>query len=217
MNNKSLIFLTIVFVTLAGCKKEETDKLLANLSTSKAAYEAAANGTWIEITSTEYNSLASSLSNVTRSGTNEADYITASTGAFETNPSAWTIAQDDGNTIPTGSLLFAVKINTATASSTGAKVKISSTSSSAGFSDVGTALPTHAIGEHYFLIKGNTTETTATGYLGYYKPNGSTIMRNSILGKGAYKFESGDANTLTGTYTDIVFLYQGLSTTTKQW
>lgn len=217
MKNKTLFILLFLFVSIAGCKKEDTDKILGSLSTSKSSYEAAANGSWIEITNAEYSSLAASLSNVTRSGTSETDYITATTGAILTNTGSFTIAQNDGNTMPSGSYLFAVKINIGGGTNTSSKVKISNTSASAGFSDLGTVLPSHTTGEHFFLLKGNATATTSIGYLGYYKPSGAAIYRNSVAGKGSYQFENNDSNTLSQAFTGIVFLYQGLSTTTKQW
>ena len=220
MKNKAFIMMALMLISLVACKKETTKKdgILSALSTTKTAYQSATSGSWIEVTSAEYNNLASTLSNITRSGTSEADYQTVSTTSPGiTNVNAWTIAQNDGNTLPTGSYLFAVKIKTATATNTGAKVKLSNTSVNAGFADVGSVLPPHAAGEHFFVLKGNATATTSTAYLGLFKPLGATIVVGPLTGKGNYSFETGDVNSLPSNFGGIVFLYQGLSTTNLQW
>ncbi|MDB5226316.1 MAG: cadherin repeat protein [Bacteroidota bacterium] len=218
--SSALLFILI----LTSCTKSttttapvETDKLKLNLTTTKAAYVAAASGSWIEITAAEYNTLATTLTNVTRSGVAEADY----TNVAPNNASGtgtYTIAQNDGATMPTGSYLFGFKISINTRTNTGAKVKISNTSVGTGFADVGSVLPDQAPGEHYFVLKGNSTATTSTAYLGFTISLNVKMNYKVIPGKGSYYYEFSDASTLTNFISnDAVFLAQGLSSTVKQW
>jgi hypothetical protein len=216
LNKLSFTILLLVLV-LFGCKKEtkNTDKIIDILTTSRANYEAATLNTWIEISAAEYDKLASQLDNITRSGTSEADY-TNNTVSTETSEFGWTFAQNDGNTMPNGSYLIAIKINVAEIINAGSKVKLSSTSVTTGFSDVGNALPSLPAGERFLLLKGGSSKTTNIGYLGLYKTSGR-IIGNNIEGKGKYSFENGNSNAPGDLYANLVFQYQGLSTTTIQW
>ena len=216
----SLILLLFLFIT--GCKKEdgtpvETDKIKTSLSTTKATYESATSGSWIEITSTEYNSLATTLTNISRVGVSEADFTNVAVNVASSS-GIYTLAQNDGVTMPTGSYLFAFKISINTGTNTGAKVKVSNSAVSNGYSDLGSLLPNHGVGEHYFVLKGNAVATTNVGYLAYTISSGVKINFKDIVGKGSYYYVTSDANTLTNsTIGGAVFLAQGLSTTVKQW
>ncbi|MDB5226317.1 MAG: cadherin repeat protein [Bacteroidota bacterium] len=223
---KKVVFSSLLLCILiaTSCKKStttttpvETDKIKLKLSTSQAAYIAVGTGNWIEITAAEYNALATGLNNVTRAGVTEADYTNVAVSSTSSS-GLYTIAQDDGATMPTGSYLFAFKISINSGTNSGAKVKVSSTSVTTGYSDLGSVLPTHSTGDHYFVLKGNTIATTATGYLAYTYAAAATINFKTIPGKGNYSYGTGDVNVLpSSTTNDVVFLAQGLSTTVKQW
>lgn len=226
----SLSLLLSVSLVFTSCKKEEEEpptpapvesKMLASLSTSKTAYQNATAGSWIAITEAEYNKLAADLSNVTVSGMPQASFgIDVNT--YWTDETHTTSLAGTGVTkMPAGSYLFAFKfIRYSTFASTGSKVKISQTSETSGFSDLGGVLPT-ATGTtnstHYYVIKDNNTATTATNsYVGFFC-NGSVIAAS--LGKVANvgtRWASGDVGTLNPGNDNEVH-YQSLSTTTKQW
>lgn len=213
----TLIFLLIL---LLGCKKEQDpDRIRATLFSSKTIYENTLIGTWIEISKSEYEALASKLKNVTRSGTNEESFSHSSDN-FESN-TEMTYVQNDGNTLPKGSYLFAFKLSLASGSNTGIKVKLSSTAANSGFSDVGSDLPEHSAGEHYFVLKGNSAPTSDIGYLGIYISKSKLNLKNNIPGMGKYYYGLWNSNAPNSTpiFDDegVVLLYQGLSTTTLQW
>jgi hypothetical protein len=73
----------------------------------------------------------------------------------------------------------------------------------------------HDFGYNYFVLKGNNDPTTNTAYLGIYESN--TIGYKIVSGE-AYFFEPGDSGNITNNgAVDRGYLYQGLSTTVKQW
>lgn len=219
---KAVFSSLLLFILIAtSCKKSttptETDKIKAALTNFQPAYLAAADGAWIEITETEYNKLATTLTNVTRSGVTESDYTNLAPNSGS-GLGTVTFAQNDGATMPAGSYLFAFKINIKEGTNTGAKVKISTVGVNTGFSDIGSVLPSHGIGEHYFVLKGNATPNASTGFLGYTLSENVRVNFKVIAGKGSYYYEFADVSTMVHHVTnDAVFLAQGLSTTVLQW
>ncbi|XMO88077.1 cadherin repeat domain-containing protein [Algibacter sp. AS12] len=188
------------------------DDIASFLTTSQADYLAAADGTWIIIEEAEYNALANKLNAVTKAATSDDDYIAYQTSNLNA-PTSFTCANNNGSTMPTNSYVFAFKTNNH-AVSTINKVKLSSTSVSDGFTDLGSDLPANeANTNNYFVLKGSNTPTTDVGYLGLYSNNSlkykNVVERNVATGPG-------DVNTLPNSVNQVV-LYQGLSTTQKQW
>ena len=96
------------------------------------------------------------------------------------------------------------------------RVKISSsTDILTGYANIGTALPSHSgNGTKYFILKGNTTKNTAEGYLNFY--SSANIGQKPISGYRNY-YVSGNNNTFGGTTESIIYRYQALTTTQKQW
>ena len=118
----------------------DVDDIMSFLSTSRSAYEAATNNSWIQITSEEYNSLALSLNQVFRSGTTEEEYNHSNT-TQNSGGGLYTITNSQQPPIPTGSIVFAFRYRTTTGGSiSGNKVKLSNTSNNSGFEDLGNML-----------------------------------------------------------------------------
>lgn len=200
---------------------DDIDDLAFILSTSLTDYNNGVNGDWIEITETEYSDLANDLNQVTTAGLKdvifEQDLATISSGANN-----FTItAKNDTDTelkIANNEYVFAFKyVNKANANIRSTdRVKISSnTDILTGYADIGTALPSHSgNGIKYFILKGNTTKNTAEGYLNFY--SSANMGQKAISGYINY-YESGNNNTFSGNTENIIYRYQALTTTQKQW
>ncbi|MEP3837537.1 MAG: cadherin repeat domain-containing protein [Algibacter sp.] len=187
------------------------DDIASFLSTSETNYLAAADGEWVIIEEAEYNALANNLNDITKVATSDDDY-----NAYESSnlnaPTSFTAANNNGLNMPSSSYVFAFKTNNHAVSSTN-KVKQSSTSVSDGFIDLGSVLPANIVGTNCFVLKGSNNPTTDVGYLGIYA-NKSISFKNVAERHVATGPE--DVNTLPNSANQIV-LYQGLSTTQKQW
>ncbi|SFC98314.1 cadherin repeat domain-containing protein [Algibacter pectinivorans] len=187
------------------------DDIKSFLTASQANYLAAADGTWVIIEEAEYNALANKLNNVTKVATSDDDYI-----AYESSnlnaPTSFSGANNNGITMPASSYVFAFKMNNHAVSTTN-KVKQSSTSASDGFVDIGGLLPANEVGTNCYVLKGSNTPTTDIGYLGIYANKNisykNVAERNVVTGPG-------DVNSFPNSANQVV-LYQGLSTTQKQW
>ena len=195
------------------------DDIASFLSTSEAAYTAAADGDWVIVTETEYNSLASNLNEISRIGTTEAEY-TDSNMTNQSNMPQWIASNITSATVPSDSYVFAFKYNAFdVVNATTTKVKLSTTSGSDGYVDLGSTLPSHsgAMEDVYFVLKGNMDITSNLGYLAILKAENSIMGLKNITGNQSYYWASGDTNSGLAQFDDNKILYQGLSTTQKQW
>ncbi len=203
----------------------DLDDIAFRLTDSEQDYLDTDIGNWVLITEDEYNILASSLNEVTKLGTSDGQYD----DDIQTEPAinqGLTIINNNSLTIPSGSYVFAFKYH-AYVNQTGgavppienAKVKISETDIANGYYDLGFTLPTHENGDRFFVLKGNNTPTSALGYLGVCESDGMGYKR--IEGTNVYSnacaasdFFNKEDNAAAG---GLVVMYQGLSTTQKQW
>ncbi len=195
------------------------DRIEAILTSSKDKYINAEEGQWILITESEYNELASKMIDVSKSGVLESEY-NESSNIITTTSSPTTLANETQEGImPENSYLFAFKYYAIAASDQpGLKIKQSSTSNTEGYADLGEPLPRHTANnqEVFFLLKGNNAPTS--GHLAIFKPAGLTIGRKSTTDNNTYFYGLSDTSSVSDrTSTPLKLLYQGLSTTTKQW
>ncbi len=187
------------------------------LTTNLNVYENATDGDWVLITEDEYNALASNLLDVTKSGTSDAEYDFA---ALVTGSSVnRTIANDNGHTLPPESYLFAFKYNIqGSVAMLNNKVLLSESTINGFYGTVGNSLTTFlAEGDQYFVLKGNNHKTTSTGYLGIWfetQMGHKTVPSSDIY---VYANGTGLSTTMSENGIGATFLYQGLSTTEKQW
>lgn len=195
----------------------DIDDIAYILTDSKADYEAANAGDWVPITSNEYLSLFVQISETSKSGTTDELFEAGvSVGVF-TAYYDFTIA-NDAAPIPDDSYVFAFKYWSDENEAQGNKVKVSSTSLTDGYSDLGGILPAGGRGEHNFVLKGGDSPTDGSGYLGMYSNAGlSYDVRGFAIGN--HYFVEGDQATIGANFNVVqtICLYQGLSTPIKQW
>ncbi|MDJ0646877.1 MAG: hypothetical protein QNJ57_12920 [Flavobacteriaceae bacterium] len=215
---KKLMLLCLLIMT-AACSEDDSGtspvEIESTLTTSKAAYQNASNGDWIQITELEYNLLATELNNVSRVGTTEEQYD------FEPSTfrqSDQTLANNNGINIPINSYVFAFKYHTIRPEAPSIVIKQSSTSVTEGYRDIGNPIPDHEGGGNiYFVIKGNNLKTTSEGFLAVYIGKGnSTGMRTDITDSMTAQGNR-NTNSLSLSSSIVLHLYQGLSTPEKQW
>ncbi len=196
-----------------------TDKIELTLTTSKSAYQNASNGDWIQITGLEYNLLATVLNSVSKIGTTDDQYNDNSTiFAVGSGSTGITMANDNGVTIPNNSYIFAFKYNVTEDNAGSTKVKISNTSVTEDYVTIGAVLPPHNQGDNYFVLKGSSSATSnSTGYLGVFCLE--RMGFKELNDPTDYYFNLSDAAMLDvkGNTDTAVILFQGLSTTEKQW
>lgn len=198
----------VIIVTL-----NDKDDIAFILSTSLNAYETAATGEWVQISAGEYNNLSSRIFDVSKTGQFESTFVISSN--ISTGGADYTVSNNNGLLMSEASYLFAFKYYTSGNNTQGCKVKLSETSHQNNFEAVGSDLPSHNSGYNYFVLKGNDSPTNAMAYLGIYGSN--TIGYRFINSASVYFYESGDAQDLSNTNDARSYLYQGLSTTVKQW
>lgn len=189
-----------------------TDDISSFLNNSRTAYINASNGEWISITQSEYNDLANYLSNVSKSG--QTDNAFQSTSGINTGGANFTVSNNNAPSLPEGSYVFAFRYYVNGNNVVDTNVKVSETSYQNNFETMGSNLPEHDAGFNYFVLKGNNVPTSTTAYLGIYESN--TIGYKNASGV-SYFYEPGDTEDLTNDSTNRTYLYQGLSTTLKQW
>jgi len=209
--------LSFVLMFASSCSDDDVAPATIEsvLTTSQDDYISANDGDWIAITEAEYDLLATTLNEVSKVATSDTHYDSnlENTGTS----SNFTLANNNGVTIPNDSYVFAFKYNLADNSSTNNKVKQSSTSASTGFADLGGNLPAGVIGENYYVLKSSNTPTTDIGFLAVYFENSINYKIIETDDAGNYTYVRGDSNELSSSDTDITCIYQGLSTTQKQW
>jgi len=221
-------FLCLVMLFFISCSSEDDsnaqfiDKLELTLSTSKSVYQNANTGDWIPITQAEYDLLMTNLNNVSKIGIDENLYPNNSLGISSiSNNSGSTFSNETAATIPKNSYVFAIRFYVGTgifARSKDNKIKISDTSITEEYIDLGNLLPesTPIDREVFYILKGNTFETKIIGYLAINMrgPNGLSIVQDP-----SYISHRGldDANTLPFESEGFQVIFQGLSTTEKQW
>jgi hypothetical protein len=212
VTNSSDSATSMVNVTL-----NNVDDIASFLTASKTAYNSASTGEWIEITSDEYTALQTTLNNVSKVGTTESQYTFSSASTSSSGP--WTLSNVSDATIPSGSFVFAFKYYAPTKSNiSGNKVKQSITSHTSGYNDLGGVLPNHngTDGNICFVLKGNNNSTTSLGYLAVFMSSSNRMGYHSSNQNG-YVYQPSDSSDLSGSSGRYTFLYQGLSTTQKQW
>ena len=191
----------------------DIDDIAYLLSTTKAAYSAASSGSWISITETEYNNLAASLNVVSKVATSDSEYNNSTPNTAVNIPV--TLASNNGHTIPSGSFVFALKYNAAFDNTDMTNIKISTTSIADSYVKVGINLPSHNSGKQFFVLKGSSTQTTSLGFLSIFHQHGFNVKRE-VVGKTS-NWNFNEANDLPNVASSEIHLYQGLSTTQKQW
>lgn len=222
------------------------DRIVESLTTSLAAYNAAANDDWVKITSTEYANLQTNISGTTKAGISDS-YLTAAVGAGLSLQDRSAIVANTVTTntpaIPANNYLYALAVKYATSSqATDMRVFTNTdTSSITGFNQVGSVLPPTDVvtvpavfSINYYVRKGVTTTNGATsgllsifsgqtassiGPLSFYQNFSVTnSMRYLLFTPGATGGIPNSSSVLSGSLSNYgAFAIQGLTTNTIQW
>ena len=179
---------------------------------SRANYESASDGEWVLIRNSEYNDLANYLINTSKDGASDDHLFNGSSPSSGTSDR--TISNDNGENIPNGNFVFAFKYYSWFNNVVSSRVKISGDDASGPFEYLGGILPEHQSGFNHFVLKGVSEGTTTESFLGMYTSGGIGIK--GITGT-TYKWRNGDVENLDNTASGTLYMYQGLSTSLKQW
>jgi len=191
------------------------DDIASFLTTSKNVYEVANAKDWVLITKDEYNLLASNLNEVSRVGTTDGQYQVEPTIFLN---SVKTFANNNGINIPKDSYVFAFTYYTIRSQAPSIVIKQSSTSITEGYSDLGNPTPEHSGGGNvYFVIKSNDSKITSEGFLAMYMGDNNAPGFRTDITESMNVSNGGNVNTLNNQPNNWLYLYQGLSTTQKQW
>lgn len=206
----------------------DKDDLEFLLSTSKIAYTNTSDNNWVEITATEYDNLAGKLNNISRTSASEADFDSSVATEIGGGGAFTSSNINTSATVPNAGYVFAFKyvLEGSSSSISNSQVKQSSTSNYQGFANLGSTLPSHTNNgttkTFYFVLKGNTIATTATGYISLSSTTNVGQAFKRIAGTSYYYSSVANQNTLfttiyNGGGTGVRWLRQGLVTTQKQW
>ena len=174
------------------------DKIRASLSTSVAAYDAAAANSWVNVTATEYNNLITVVSGAAKYGASDGLMTTSTTNGWDVNYTA------GGNTayakVPASNFIIAWSVRTGLTSTaaTGSKLKVS-TVQNAGYTDYGNPLPNigsiAANTRVYFVLKAPAYPVPAApSYTAVYN-NTVYFLGNTTTG-GPESYAAGDMSAL---------------------
>lgn len=190
----------------------DIDDIWYFLSSSRDAYLNAENDTWITVTENEYNQLSENLMQITKNGTSDDEFNTNST--FSNGSGNYTWFNDNGRTIPSNSYLIAFKLNSWSNNAASTQVKISTSESTGPYMAMGSVLPEYNSGNRYFVYKGANSATPNESYICVFA---SVAIGAKSLSSSIYRYANGNSDVLTNADGGFVILYQGLSTTVKQW
>lgn len=210
--------------------RQGTDQIAASLTTSLSAYRSAANGTWVNITSTEYAALQTNVANTSLGATTAAQLnLTPQAGWTFSKFIATNEADANCPAIPANSYVYAACYRYATAGHTGMQLYRNTASNVySNFTQIGGDLPTTVTGFNYAVLKDTTSTPVATAGLAAIFAN--TVSPQSLIFKGdltvpttvntRYLITNGPITTSTNVntqFTKVNFMFQTLSTTVKQW
>ncbi len=223
------------------------DAILASLSTSLAAYTAAADDDWVKITSAEYALLQTNVSGTEVVGASTA-YLTAASASGLTVLDKSAIVYNTATVPNTRAIAanaylyaFAVKYgqNVPTPVTDARVFTNANSASNTGFNQVGSILPTFTNGgsgyaTNYYVRKGVSSVNAGTAgilslftgatsesakYLGFYINSSVTNSMRYLLYTPAATGGMPDSSTVvTGNISGYgAFAIQGLTATAKQW
>ena len=223
-------------IVITGTGDRITDAIYGALSTTRTAYAAAANGTALEITASEYTALAA-LTGAARYGGTEATMAQAAASGQATlnnTTATYTPTAFNGTYFASNSYLFAFSIRTASVSPAlhnfqGWKIKWGDNSYTTGLTThctITANTPAQASTRQYFVVKGAAISPAVARFGVFHsnQTNGGNVsdlvggLTGAAFGSTVAYSASGDVNTglaSAGRYYPVGI--QGLMTSTKQW
>lgn len=179
---------------------------------SITAYNNASNGEWVMVLESEYNDIANYLAETSKSATSDSDLI-SSANIFNLQSDV-TYANETGPAIESGTFLIGFKYYSWSNNAGNTQVKISLGDVNGPYEDVGGKLPNHNSGYNSFVLKGSANRLSTSAYLAVYS---SVSMGGKNKNDFDYRRENGNVSTLTGQGNNGFVLYQGLSSSLRQW
>ncbi|WP_353779289.1 hypothetical protein [Winogradskyella sp. 3972H.M.0a.05] len=198
------------------------DSIQPLLTTSLNLYIAANDGDWVKVTEQEYNLIATTLNNITKNSTTDEQYEFANIALQVglAGNTEITMANNNNVTIPPASYCFAFRYYIAGGYvDNDSQIKISSDTVTGAYENFGGPLPAITfLGDHYYILKGNNTPTTQTSYLAVHTRN-MNLGYKVIDEHTDYYYSYNNATNLdtNGGTNSALIMFQGLSTTQKQW
>lgn len=201
------------------------DKIAESLTTSLSAYEAAADGAWIKITSSEYTDLQTNVRSTTLAGATASTVTSIGTATnFTTGAVFFTnVVSAATPAIPANSYVYAVSFYYNGVNAGVSVYANDSTSSYTNFTKIGATLPTTTAGYNYYVRKGvSVTNAASDGNLAmWHNDNVNHGVKTNVGASGLrYLFTSSpsSSSSLSSSYgNSAAFSIQALTTTSKQW
>ena len=201
------------------------DKIADSLTTSLSSYNSASDGSWVKITSAEYTTLQTNVSDTSLAGTTAATYSAIGTSTnFTAGSLIFTnIVGSATPAIPANSYVYAVAFYFNGTNSSISVYANDSTTSYTNFSKVGGTLPTTSAGDNYYVLKGSSSVTaTTSGNLALWSnDNVRHGFKQSISASGVRHTTTASPSTSTTLSSQFLnsaaFSLQALTTTSKQW
>ena len=140
------------------------DPIRASLTTNLTAYDSASTGSWVSITSTEYDALQANVPSTSVCVSSKAMLDAANSNNLVTGP---VIATNSSNStysppIPASNYIYAAAFRYASAGATTVQLYSNTTiANSSNFTAVGTAFPSTTNGYNYAVLKGGSSQTGA--------------------------------------------------------
>jgi hypothetical protein len=194
------------------------DRIRMSLSTSIAAYDAAAANTWVNVTASEYNNLITVVTGAAKYAAPELFMNTATSNGWTAD---YTIGGNPNIAkVPASSYIIAWSVRTGigTTSTQNSKLKVSIAQTS-GYTNYGSPLPNigtiAANTRVYFVLKApNTTTPSAACFTAVY--NATTYFLGNNTGAGSEYYVSGDSSSPNNSYPSDSYS-QVISTQIRQW
>jgi hypothetical protein len=202
------------------------DKIAASLTTSLAAYNAAATGAWVKITSTEYTNLQTNVTGTSVAGLTTTNLNSiASTNFTSSSLSFCNRTSAGAPSIVANQYVYAFAIYTGSSLSDIRVYANNSTSTYSGFNQLGGTLPaTTTSSRNYYVLKGVSTVSAATdGLLAASTSNVLPVGFSQSAGGFGVRYTSTvpllSGTTLTSSFLNgtSAFAIQCLTTGSIQW
>jgi len=201
------------------------DAIAGSLTTSLSAYEAAADGEWVKITSTEYTALQTNVGSTTFAGATPSTMTSIGTSTNFTSGSVFftNVVSAATPAIPANSYVYAVSFYFNGVNSGISVYANNSTSSYTNFTKIGGTLPTTTAGLNYYVQKGvSTTTASSDGNLAMWSSDNVKHGFKAFIGAGGLRYvfttSPSSSSSLSSSYANAAaFSIQALTTTSKQW
>ena len=208
-----------------------TNNIITSLTTSLDTYNAAANGSWVSITSNEYVALQANVSNTSIGMTTNSLLAVSSNGNFSATAFiATNVVDANCPAIPANSYVYAAVYRYAAAGQSGIQLYQNTASNVySNFTRIGSNLPTTVAGYNYVVLKDASslvvtpsivsiyTNTASASNLSFKTPGTQPTTVSSRYANVNTNVPITTSTNLSTSFPGLNFAIQTLSTTSKQW